>query len=225
MGPFWVTLSLAAFVVGLGITYGTLFGIAMADYLPYLCIGIVVWTLLSGFILEGCTAFTGAEAAIKQMPAPLSIHIYRLVWRSIVIFLHNAVIIALVLIFFGINPGVGGMLAVPGFAILIVNGLAFSLLFGTLSARFRDIPPLMANLIQTLFFVTPVIWHVDNLKQRQIIAEWNPFYHLIEVVRGPLLHDAPSMNSWIFALVFTALNCAAALLFYARFRWRIPYWL
>lgn len=225
MGPFWVTLSLAAFVVGLGVTYGALFQMSLADYLPYLCTGIVVWTMLSSFILEGCTAFTGAEAAIKQMPAPLSVHVYRLVWRSLVIFLHNAVIIALVLAFFAINPGLKGFLALIGVAVIVVNGVAFALFFGTLSARFRDIPPLMANLIQTLFFVTPVIWQASNLKSRRVIADWNPIYHLIELVRAPLLEAAPSATSWAFALVFTVLNCAVAVLFYARFRWRIPYWL
>jgi ABC-type polysaccharide/polyol phosphate export permease len=225
IGPFWVTLSLAAFVVGLGVTYGALFGIEMRDYLPYLCIGIVVWTLLSSFILEGCTAFTGAESAIKQMPAPLSVHVYRLIWRSVVIFGHNAVIIALVLAWFGINPGLKAFWAIPGFVLLVVNGLGFSLLFGTLSARFRDIPPLMGNLIQTLFFVTPVIWRADNLKSRHVIAEWNPFYHLIEVVRAPLIEAAPDMRTWLFVLVFTAVNCLVAFVFYARFRWRIPYWL
>ncbi|GGE24512.1 sugar ABC transporter permease [Aureimonas endophytica] len=225
IGPFWVTLSLAAFVVGLGITYGTLFGMTMGDYLPYLCVGTVVWMLLSGFILEGCSAFTGAEAAIKQIPAPLSIHVYRMVWRLVVIFMHNAVIIALVLAYFAINPGWNGFLAVPGLLIVIVNGVAFALFFGTLSARFRDIPPLMANLIQTLFFVTPVLWQVEHLKERRIIAEWNPFYHLIEIVRAPLLGGSISGHSWTFALLFTLVNCAVAFAFYARFRWRIPYWI
>ncbi len=223
-GPFWITLSLAAFVGGLGVTYGALFGMPLAEYLPYLCIGIVVWTLLSGFILEGCGTFTGAEAMIKQMPAPLSLHAIRLVWRSVVTFLHNAVIVVITLLIFQINPGWAGLLVIPGLALILVNGLSLALFFGTLSARFRDIPPLMANVTQTLFFVTPVIWHVENLKQRRFIAEWNPLYHLIEVVRGPLLGHAPSATNWSVALAFTLVTGLVAFFFYARFRWRIPYW-
>lgn len=225
IGPFWVTLSLAAFVLGLGVTYGALFQMPLTDYLPYLCIGIVVWTLLSSFIIEGCVAFTGAEAAIKQVPAPLSVHVYRMVWRSVVTFLHNAVIVVLVLVFFGINPGWDGFVSLLGALIVILNGVAFALLFGTLSARFRDIPPLMGNFIQTLFFVTPVIWHADNLKERQIIAEWNPFFHLIEIVRAPLLEGIPPVGTWIIVAIFTVANIGVALLFYSRFRWRIPYWI
>ncbi|MEX6509177.1 ABC transporter permease [Jiella sp. M17.18] len=225
MGPFWVTLSLAAFVGGLGITYGALFNMPLQEYLPYLSVGIVVWTLISGFLMEGCGTFTDAEAAIKQMPAPLSVHVFRLIWRSLIIFLHNVIIIVLVLIIFGINPGWAGLMSLVGLGVVVINGAAFGLLLGTLSARFRDIPPLMSNVVQTLFFVTPVIWRADNLQARKVIADWNPLYHLIELVRAPILTGFPTAVNWEFSLLFTAVNCLIALLFYARFRWRIPYWL
>ena len=225
MGPFWVTLSLAAFVGGLGITYGALFKMSLQEYLPYLSVGIVIWTLLAGFLMEGCGTFTGAEAAIKQMPAPLSVHVFRLIWRSLIIFFHNIIIIALVLFIFGINPGWVGFMSLVGLCIVVINGAAFGLLLGTLSARFRDIPPLMSNVVQTLFFVTPVIWHADSLQDRQVIADWNPLYHLIELVRAPILTGFPTAVNWEFSLVFTVVNCLIAFLFYARFRWRIPYWL
>jgi ABC-type polysaccharide/polyol phosphate export permease len=225
LGPFWVTLSLAAFVGGLGITYGALFGQNLSDYLPYLCVGIVVWSMLSNFILEGCQTFIGAESVIKQMPGPLSMHAIRLVWRHFITFLHNVVIIALTFLIFGINPGAVGFVSLIGLALVLLNGFAFALSFGTISARFRDIPPLMGNVTQTLFFVTPVIWHIDNLKERRIIADWNPIYHLIEIVRAPLLGAWPTAENWSFALVFTLVNTVVALVIYARFRWRIPYWL
>ncbi|MCD1645491.1 ABC transporter permease [Aurantimonas coralicida] len=225
MGPFWVTLSLAAFVLGLGITYGAIFGMPLADYLPYLSVGIVIWTLLSGFLLEGCQTFTGSEAAIKQMPAPLCIHLYRLLWRSLIIFFHNMIIIVAVLLIFGVNPGWTGLLAIPGLLVVLLNGGALGLLLGTLSARFRDIPPLIGNLVQMLFFVTPVIWQAEALGDRRIIAEWNPLYHMIELVRAPLLHGPASTTNWIIASLFTAASCVLAFGFYARFRWRIPYWL
>lgn len=226
MGPFWVTLSLGAFVVGIGVTYGALFRMQMSDYLPYLTVGMVVWTLVSGFLTEGCRVFIDAQAAIKQMPAPLSIHVYRLTWRSLIIFAHNAIIIALVLI--GTQPQnllLGLVPALVGIGLAMVNGACIAITLGTLSARFRDIPPLMGNVAQMMFFVTPILWRERDLGDRAFIAHLNPIYHLIEIIRAPLLGSAASLASWGAALAFTAVNLAVAVVFYARFRWRIPYWL
>lgn len=226
MGPFWVTLSLGAFVAGIGATYGALFRMPMADYLPYLTIGMVVWTLLSSFLVEGCRVFIDAQAAIKQMPAPISVHVYRLSWRSLIVFGHNAIIIVVVLLatqpmhlLTGIVP------ALLGLTLTVVTGACFALTLGTLSARFRDIPPLMTNVVQMMFFVTPILWRASDLGDRSGIALWNPIYHLIEIVRAPLLGSLPTATNWAAALGFTAANLVIAILFYARFRWRIPYWL
>jgi ABC-type polysaccharide/polyol phosphate export permease len=225
MGPFWVSASLAVFVLGLGFTYATLFHAPLRDYLPYVTVGMVIWSALSSLMIEGCATFTGAVAAIKQMPAPPSVHVFRVVWRTLIIFAHNAVVMGLVLAIFGVNPGRTGLVALAGLGILMLNGVGFAVTFGTIAARFRDVAPLMANVVQMLLFVTPVLWRAQDLGGRSAIAAFNPLFHLIELVRGPLLGVAPSCIDWGVALGFTALNLAAALVFYARFRWRIAYWL
>jgi ABC-type polysaccharide/polyol phosphate export permease len=107
----------------------------------------------------------------------------------------------------------------------VANGIGFGLTLGTLSARFRDIPPLFANLIQMAFFVTPIMWRPEALGRSTIIAEANPLYHLIEILREPLLGGAPGIDNWLVVIGFTVVNLGIAYLLYARLRWRIPYWL
>jgi ABC-2 type transport system permease protein/lipopolysaccharide transport system permease protein len=225
MGPLWVSASLAIFVTGLGFTYAALFHAPIRDYLPYVTVGMVTWSMLAGLMNEGCAAFTGAVAAIKQMPVPPCVHVFRTVWRSLIIFAHNGIIMLLVLALFGVNPGRVGLLAFAGLALLLINGIGFAITFGTISARFRDVSPLMANVTQMLLFVTPVLWRAQDLGERGAIAELNPLFHLIELVRAPLLSASPSLVDWSVALAFTLLNLGVALAFYARFRWRIAYWL
>lgn len=225
MGPLWVSLSLVVFVLGLGITYAALFRVPVAQYLPYVTVGMVAWTMLSSLLTEGCATFTGATAAIKQMPAPISMHVMRVVWRVLIVFLHNALIIAGVLAVFGVNPGWNGLLVLPGLAILLLNGIGFCVTLGLLSARFRDVIPLITNAVQMLLFVTPVLWRAGDLGERGAIAVFNPFFHLIELVRAPLLGLPVGAASWGVALGFTALNLLTALAFYAPLRWRVAYWL
>ena len=52
LGPLWMTLSLAVYVGGLGLVWGTIFNIDLAAFFPYMAIGLVVWLFLSGTVGE-----------------------------------------------------------------------------------------------------------------------------------------------------------------------------
>ena len=90
LGPFWLTISMGVLVAVLGTLYSTLLKVEVEDYVPFLALGFIVWGLISSMITEGCTAFTSAGNIIKQVSLPLSVHVYRLVWRQLIIFFHNA---------------------------------------------------------------------------------------------------------------------------------------
>ncbi len=224
LGPFWLTISMGALVAGLGLLYSSLFKIDIAEYLPYITVGFIVWGLISGLIIEGCAAFTGAEAIIKQVDLPLSVHVYRVVWRNVIISAHNTVIYVVVAAVFVVWPGWAGFLALPGLMLLVFNGVWVGLLFGLLSARFRDVPQIAASLVRAVFFLTPIIWKAESLPDRAFVLDFNPFHHFIELVRAPLLGQVPDPLSWLVALGFTLGGWFVTLLMYRHYSWRIAYW-
>jgi lipopolysaccharide transport system permease protein len=226
LGPFWITLSLGFFVLGLGVVYGALFRMELKIYLPYLATGVIVWTMISSFINEGCSTFISAERAIKQIPVPISVHVYRMVWRNLIIFAHNFLIYLLLVPLFGIQIGLPTILLIPGLFLIMLNGVGFGLSLGVLSARFRDIPMIITNLVQLVFFTTPILWQAATLSPDHAWVAWvNPFYYLIESVREPLLGQAPSLSTWMVTIAMTVANLAVAVSLYARCRARIAYWL
>jgi ABC-2 type transport system permease protein/lipopolysaccharide transport system permease protein len=224
LGPFWLTASMAIMVVALGILYAELFNTPIHDFLPYLCVGLLVWNLISSFLIEGGTLFTGAESYIKQIRLPYSVYVFRSSWSKLAIFAHNFVIYFGVLFYFQIWPGAVAFLAFPGLLLVLVNGAAITLLIGMISARFRDVPQLISSLVQIVFFVTPIMWKPELLRTRAYIAEFNPFYHLVEVVRAPLLGSVPSSQTYIAVALLTVANLIVVGAFFARFRSRISYW-
>ena len=224
LGPFWITISMGTLVGGLGFLYAGLFKIEVADYLPFIAVGFVVWGLVSSLLTEGCAAFISAESIIKQVALPLSIHVYRVMWRNFIILAHNAIIYVIVAVFFSVQPGWTGFLALPGLALLCLNGAWMGLLLGLVSARFRDVPQIVASVVQIAFFLTPIIWKPELLPERALLLDLNPFFHFVEVVRAPLLGHVPGLTSWFAALGITLGGWLVTLVMYRHFHWRIPYW-
>ena len=224
IGPFWLTISMGVLVAVLSILYGALLKVDIAEYAPFLALGFIIWTLISSFINEGCTAFTDAGSIIKQVDLPLSIHIYRVIWRSLIIFFHNAAIFVVVAFVFSIWPGWVGLLFLPGLLLLCLNGVWMGLLFGLVSARFRDVPPVMDSIVRIAFFVTPIIWMPELLPGRVVLLDFNPFFHFLELVRAPLLGQAPHLVSWVAVSGMTLGGGLAALIMFRNYRRRVAYW-
>lgn len=224
LGPLWLTISTAALLLGMGPLYGTLFGQPLSQYFPHLVIGYVLWLFISGLINEGCQAFIAAEGLIKQTRMPLSIHVLRVVYRNLIVFAHNVLIIIVIVAIYPPSPG-WGLLSVPlGVLFVAANGYWIALLAGLLCARFRDVPLIMQSLMQIFFFLTPVLWKAGSLGRYEWAAKWNPFYHYLEVIRAPLMGQPIPTNSWLAVLFITAVGSVVAFAFFIRFRARIAYW-
>lgn len=224
LGPLWLTASMAIMVVALGVLYAELFNTPINDFLPFLCVGLLVWNLISSFLTEGGTLFTGAESHIKQIRLPYSVYVYRSSWSKLIIFAHNFVIYLGVLIYFQIWPGAVALLAIPGLSLLLLNGALASLYIGMVSARFRDVPQVINSVVQIIFFITPIMWKPELLQTRTYITDFNPFFHLLEIVRAPLLGNAPTMVNYLVVLLISLINVAVVGTFFTRFRARISYW-
>jgi homopolymeric O-antigen transport system permease protein len=225
LGPFWMTISTFVMVVAMGVIYSRLFHMDVKRYLPYLAVGLIVWQLLSSIITEGCDTFLQAASVIQQVPIPFSIHVYRGVCRNFIAFAHNLILVPVGWILFAIPIDWRLIELVPAWLLLAVNGVWISTVLGLLSARFRDIPPIVASFLQVLFFLTPVIWPVEALRDWRAVATFNPLFAAIDVVRAPLLGLPTADSSWIALGIVTVLGCGGSFVLFARFRSRIAYWI
>ncbi|WPL10397.1 Teichoic acid translocation permease protein TagG [Thiorhodovibrio litoralis] len=224
LGPFWLTISLGVMVIGLGILYAGIFRQPVGDYLPYVAAGFTIWGLISGIVLDGSRCFIDGEPMIRQLPGPLSTYVFRAIWTNFMVFSHNIWVFVIAAVIFQVNPGWDVFLAIPGLLLVLFNGVWIGILLGLISARFRDVPQIIASVTQLAFFMTPIIWKPDMLSDRAFILDANPFYHLVEIIRGPLLGQAPALSQWLTVGVITILGWTVTLLFYTVYRWRIAYW-
>lgn len=226
VGPFWITLSMAAFVGGIGLVYSTLFKQDIRTYLPYLAVNYVVWTLLQGIIMDATTVFTGSGVYLRQEAMPKTLFVMRLIARNLIMFAHNIIIIPIVFIIFGIWPNWATLLAIPGMILLLIATYPVVMLIGIISTRFRDTPVIIQNVLQIAFFLTPIMWKVDQLgNMAPLIVGLNPFAIFLRIIAEPLNGRMPSLWTWGVAILIIALLYAITAPLFARLRARIVYWL
>ena len=227
LGPFWLTISMGVLIGALGLVFGGIFNTPMREFLPFLAIGIILWAYISTVINEGCTVFISSDAIIKQLPLPMFLHVMRVIWRNAVILAHNVVIIPVLFILFLKPVGLVGLLAIPGLLLTTLTLAWVALLAGILCTRYRDLSQIVASVLQIAFYVTPIIWMPSMLTGRAgfIFLDANPFYHLIEVIRSPLLGSAPTLTNWLVSMTMALLGWLVTILIYGRYKNRISYWL
>lgn len=224
LGPLWLTLSMGIMVAALGVLYSTIFKMDISTYLPFLAIGFIMWGLIGNSITAACNVFSSAAPSIRQIKLPYSVYIFQFVWMQFVTFGHNFIIYILVALFFGIWPTLTTLLLFPALLLILLNCVFVAMILGPLCARFRDIPMIIASIIQVTFFMTPILWSATQIPERAIFVGANPFYHFIEIARDPLLGGTGTLGNWLTCLGITLGMGTVAFLFFARYRARIAYW-
>jgi ABC-type polysaccharide/polyol phosphate export permease len=225
LGPFWITISMAIFIVMLGFIYSKLFHQQLAVFLPYIAMGLITWGFISGTTTEACNVFTENTGIIKQIRLPYTVYVMRMIWRSFIIFLHTVVLIVPIVLYFRMPIGFGALLAIPGMFLVVLNQIWLAIVIGAVATRFRDIAQLVATAIQISMFVTPIMWPVSAIPDARFIAEINPFYHLIQLVRAPLLGEMAEPLSWIVVSAMCIIGYGIAAMVLTRASPRLVYWL
>jgi ABC-type polysaccharide/polyol phosphate export permease len=227
IGPLWITISMGVMIGTIGLVFGKIFNSPMSEYLPFLSVGIILWGFISGIINEGSQGFIAAEGIIKQLPIPLSVHIFRVIWRNLIILCHNLLILPLVFLAVGKNFSWVMLFSILGLLLTIIFLSSIALILGLLCARYRDLPQIVTSILQVFFYLTPIIWAPNLMPGRfsSVLLHSNPFYHLIEIVRAPILGNAPQIESLLFIAVASIISWTISLIFFARLHNRVAYWL
>lgn len=224
IGPFWITISTGIMVCAIGFMFSNIFKSSIQEFLPYFAAGQTVWLFISTQIIDSCSTFVQYKSIIKQMSVPLSVHIMRKLWNNLILFGHNFLIILIVMLIFN-KVSWMILLAIPAFILVLILLFLVSFVLAIVCTRFRDITQIVTVFIQLIFFFTPILWMKKVLTTHGWVTEYNPFYHVVEIVRAPLLGTAPSGILWVYMLLYIAIAAFVALIFLRKFRHRVAYWL
>lgn len=226
IGQFWLTLSMAVFVLVLGTIFSSVYKYDAKSYFPNLVENIVLWSYIGATINESCLVFVSSEAYLRQDGLPKSTCVFRLATRNLLALMHNAVLVPATMIICGVGTSFEAILIIPGLLLLLVNGLMVSLLLGIVCTRYRDVPQIVASLVQILFFATPVMWQPGQLTwPHSLLVDLNPLASHLILLSEPTLGRVPALSHYVVCMGATVVLAILSAAAFARFRHRITYWL
>ena len=224
-GPWWLTLQMVILIAGISIVFGQLLNTDLRSFVPYVGLGFIAFSLLSGLTSTAAVVFIAGSSTLKSTRQPLSNLVLRDVGVQFINFAHNMVIylVFLVIGLVPLSPKI--LIALPIVAVIAANGLFLGLWLGIAVARFRDLQPFITSILGVAIFFSPVFYNLDNLSPgiRNLLV-WNPFTYLIMAFRAPLIGEPLLPSYYIGTALVTVINVALGLAVFTRARSRLPYW-
>lgn len=218
-GALWSIIQPLGMTALLAIVFSKLFNADIMTYAPYILSGIIVWECITACVIGGALSFVQADAYIKQCQHPLAIYTLRTVLTSqIVLALASLALFGWSAIVLPEHFGWSWLAALSIFPVLALILWPLSTLLAYIGARFRDVPHATGLVMQALWFISPVYFEAKMFRQGGLdgLVDYNPIYHLLQLVRAPLLNGAwPTPENYAFPLL-TAL-------FFALIAWAVGY--
>jgi lipopolysaccharide transport system permease protein len=227
VGPFWITAGMAVQIVAMGLVFSIIFKAKSEEYIPFLAVGIILWSFISSSLSESCNSLINSEAMIRQLELAPVTYVFRSIWKNLLTFAHHLVILPILFLVIRSQINLNLFLSIPGLILLFVNISWMSILLAMFSARYRDVPPIVSSVLTIIFYVSPIMWFPSLLPEgaAHLVLGLNPFYHLLQIVRLPLLGQSPTLENWTLSLVFAFTGSLIALISYKHFRRQLPYWI
>jgi lipopolysaccharide transport system permease protein len=228
LGPIWISLSLAATILGLGILFGIIFKQKNSEYFPYLAVGILFWTFISTVISEGADSFIAMGNVMKQISLPYSIYVFRVMYRNIIILAHNLIIAIIIFYFLDIEILDFNFLVIPQVFLGIINLFWMMLVLAVITTRYRDINPIVTNGLQLFFYLSPIIWLPDQIKDNGLlngILKYNPFYYILTALRSLMNGILMSQNQLLFLGIMAITGVIVSFMLFSINYKKITFWL
>ncbi len=225
LGPFWSVINIVILVVILSFIYGTIFDVETNILVPHIASGLVFWFFIANCLNECSEIFVLKRDLIKNIAMPVGIYVLQVIIKNTIILIYHLIALVPFLIFYEVNLFLNLYFVLIGFIFNFFLLYTFGYLIAFVSAIFRDIPHIIKTINQMAIFVTPIIYTKEMLGSRFIIADVNPFYHIIEIMRSPLLNKELDLLNWTIVISSLIIIKISVIIFGKYIQDKTPYYI
>ncbi|MEI6346124.1 MAG: ABC transporter permease [bacterium] len=206
IGALWAIFQPFITMVVFSLFFGKLANIP-SDGVPYpifVYVGLLFWQFFSGALSDTSSVLISNKSIITKVYFPRLILPLSSVATKLVDFAIAAVILAGMMIYYDYVPGLASIAIIP--LLLVITFMAAvggGLFLAALNVKYRDVRFVLPFFIQTLLFVTPVIYPASIAGKYSWLLALNPMMGVIQTARATLLETAP-INWQLVSISFAA---------------------
>ena len=149
--------------------------------------GIVLWNFVSGSILRSGNSLLNTAHLISKVYFPRLLLPISHVVTDVVDFAIAALLIVPLMLWYGIYPGFGVLLAPLVVLVAGMFALGVGLWIAALNVEYRDVRVIIPWLLQIAMYATPVVYPLSAMPERyQWLVALNPMTGIVEAFRATL---------------------------------------
>lgn len=219
IGPFWETINVLVLLLGMSLISSVIFGTSPLANLPFIGLGVITWSAIAAIVNESTGCFIAHKDLIKNSTMGIDVYVGRTIFRIFITTAHHLILYFIGLIFLPFPFSVISLLSFIGWAILFINAFWLMPTLGLVCSRFRDLEMVVRNIMQLIFYATPIFWNYHSVENKYIfVLKYNPFFYFLEVVRAPLLGEVPPIYYYAILLCVTMAGYILLFILYKKMR-------
>ena len=226
IGPWWSTIQISIWCAAMTLVYGQLIGVRETDHIKWITCGMMGWQWVAGVINVGGGVFVSNKNKLENHCINNDLLSWAMGLRFVIIFLHQSVLVFLLFLFGILEISLTTFLVLPSILICFFVSIPVINVIGITFARIRDIQRFVSSIMVIFMMVTPVFWFPDMIQgTRRLIVDYNPFYHIIEIIRQPLLGNIPTYENYAFVFGVFGFFLILQRLIYTPNKSKIIFWI
>jgi ABC-type polysaccharide/polyol phosphate export permease len=228
LGMFWLMTPAIVYVWGMGSFFASMMHHPLSGFAAYVGIGYLVFRVASSSVIDSTSAFGSGAAFILDGHLRLTDFVLRVIATALFHLLVSIPVVAVALAIYPDPHWAGLLWSLVSFPVVIANALWIGVVFALVGARFPDLKQLIGNIFTFAFLLTPIIWHADTMpvgSMRGSLMRFNPFFHMVEIVRAPILGERIEPSTFTYLAVMTICGWIVAILAYRRYARYVPLWI
>jgi ABC-type polysaccharide/polyol phosphate export permease len=226
LGILWTMLAPLLNMVALTLVFSVLFKQAIQNYPVYYMAGSIFWVFFSQTTSTVSAQTLGSNEMAKRTFVPRSVFVASALGGGLVNLVLSLVPLLLILLVTGFPLHTTWLFLPVSIVIVTLFTAGASLLLFTVASRFADVKEMYLVLVQTWFFLTPIVYHPSIVPPVYRFALWaNPMYYLVQTFRAPIYDGViPGAGLLLGSLGLSVAVLVTGWVFFCHRRDQMAYW-
>lgn len=189
-------------------------------YIAFVVIGTTLWSIFNETLFIPITSVNGARSLLSKINFPKEALIMSGIYKMIFNLILKLILIAGILVIYGINPGIGILYFPIILAVIIVFSLSLGLLFTPIGLIYTDINKIVSTAVSFMMYITPVVYAIPKQGIFRKLFELNPLTFLFNDARSSLTNI--QLENITFSVVLAGISFVLMLVGMVIFRKSMP---